>query len=508
MPNVIINEYDLSTTGIPVYANFSVVVPGFVKDGKGKYDDDTSVFDENGVYECKTQADFEAYIGKFNKEYGAAAPTLYTDAVWTREQTELSEDEPALIKKAQNAFDAGTLYIATENTDPIGYLHDGQYAYTKATEKPTGQESISELYSIIKAGDEGRNGSVHYGNQIAYELLGLGYTVLYKKLTDISELTDKDSAVAFFAPLKDKSIYSFRYVLTGLLSGNINANNAISKLATYENNADYTKSGRGDIIALLDVDKNTYISGATATTIIDNINSFVNSCSDSDKFSAFFAPYVSLNIVDTAYNNTVLPGSFYYLACAANAFGNLGYNEWWPVAGYERGVSKYTVLGTGYTFGELAADILQPRHKPDTEQGGAKKAVNLIIKSHGSYYLYGNRTANALEAELKFSDFLNIRQLLATLKKQTYYASKKFTFDPNSSLLWIKFCDAIEPVLKRMKADEGVEDYKFVRINTKVKATMKGLIRIVPIEGVEDFKIGINMEDSIKGVAVNIDELE
>lgn len=507
MPNVIINEYDLSTTGIPVYANFSVVVPGFVADGKGKYDDDTSVFDENGVYECKTQADFEAYIGKFTKAYGAAAPTLYTDDTWPTAQTELSS--AALIEKAQDAFEKGTLYIATKSTDPtIGYLHDGSYVYTKATEKPTEQESISELYSIIEATKEGTNGSNHYGNQIAYELLGLGYTVLYKKLTDISELTDATSADAFFAPLKDKSIYSFRYVLTGLLSDNINANNAISKLATYTNNAAYTESGRGDIIALLDVAKNSYTSGATATTIISNINSFVNSCSDSDKFSAFFAPYVSLNIVDTDYNNTVLPGSFYYLACAANAFGNLGYNEWWPVAGYERGVSKYTLLGTGYTFGELAADVLQPRHAPDSEQSGAKKAVNLIIKSHGNYYLYGNRTAHALEDELLFSDFLNIRQLLATLKKQTYYASKKFTFDPNSSLLWLKFCDAIEPVLKSMKADEGIEDYKFVKINTKVKATMKGLIRIVPIEGVEDFKIGVNLEDSIKGVAVNIDELE
>jgi hypothetical protein len=30
--------------------------------------------------------------------------------------------------------------------------------------------------------------ATHYGNQIAYELLGLGYTILYKKLSNNAEL--------------------------------------------------------------------------------------------------------------------------------------------------------------------------------------------------------------------------------------------------------------------------------------------------------------------------------
>lgn len=417
MPNVIINEYDKSTIGVPTYANFSVVVPGFIKEGKG----DTG-FDENGICECNNLEDFDNYIGK----------------------------------------------VATV-ADPY-------------------EGGISE----------------HYGNQIAYELISLGYTVLYKKLDDITDLTG-EGAKDFFEPLKDKSTYNFRYILTGLLTNTVNANNAIASLATYLNNAtDITETGRGDIIALCDVDSKAYMGKTSLTDVIAGIGTEVGKYSNCDKFSALFAPYISLAIADKDYNNTVFPGSFYYLACAANAFGNLGYNEWWPVAGYERGVSKYTVNQIGYNFGEIAADLLQPRNK----NGKVNKAVNLIIKSHNNYYLYGNRTAHALEDELIFSDFLNIRQLLVTLKKQVHYVCKKFTFDPNSSLLWIKVCDGIEPTLKRMKADEGIADYKFVKINTKLKATLKGLIRIVPIEGVEDFKIGVNLEESIKGVTANIDELD
>ena len=45
MPKIVINEYDKTKAGIGEYANFSVVVPGYITD---KADD--TVFDENGIY--------------------------------------------------------------------------------------------------------------------------------------------------------------------------------------------------------------------------------------------------------------------------------------------------------------------------------------------------------------------------------------------------------------------------------------------------------------------------
>jgi hypothetical protein len=47
-----------------------------------------------------------------------------------------------------------------------------------------GTGTISNKFCIIKNGDEGKDNVklTQMGNQIAYELLGLGYTVLFKKL--------------------------------------------------------------------------------------------------------------------------------------------------------------------------------------------------------------------------------------------------------------------------------------------------------------------------------------
>jgi hypothetical protein len=98
--------------------------------------------------------------------------------------------------------------------------------------------------------------------------------------------------------------------------------------------------------------------------------------------------------------------------------------------------------------------------------------------------------------------FLNIRQLCTTIKKQLYVACRRFTFDPNSDTLWFNFVNAITPTLDLMKADQGIKDYKVLKVFTDKKATLKAKIRIIPIEAVEDFDIEVSLEDSFGGVSV------
>jgi hypothetical protein len=57
-------------------------------------------------------------------------------------------------------------------------------------------------------------------------------------------------------------------------------------------------------------------------------------------------------------------------------------------------------------------------------------------------------------------------------------------------------------MLEQMKADQGIRDYEFVRDFTDRKALLKARIRIVPIEAVEDFEIGLYLEDSLEGVVL------
>ena len=176
-----------------------------------------------------------------------------------------------------------------------------------------------------------------------------------------------------------------------------------------------------------------------------------------------------------------------------------GFAEWYAAAGSTRGVSSYVIDHTSVKLGEIAINTLEPRKKAVDGQF----ACNVIANFRGSYYLWGNRTAAPLDdKDLTADHFLNIRQLCSTIKKQLYVACRRFTFDPNSDTLWFNFVNSITPTLDAMKADQGIRDYKVVKVFTNEKATLKARIRIIPIEAVEDFDITVSLEDSFGGVSV------
>jgi hypothetical protein len=211
-------------------------------------------------------------------------------------------------------------------------------------------------------------------------------------------------------------------------------------------NADFDKigpttNGRGDCIALLDIDEDRYI-GVNQETAISQVLSFAKSNVPSSKYAAVFAPSVTyakggLSEIASFGNNRTFPASFHYLACAARA--SELYNEWYANAGYTRGISKYTIDAVGCKFGEAAVNMFQKRASDPANN--VTIAINPIINLRGTYYLWGNRTTEALGAEgtddgdLKASHFLNIRQLCSSIKKKVYVTCRQATFDPNSDTL-------------------------------------------------------------------------
>ena len=299
------------------------------------------------------------------------------------------------------------------------------------------------------------------------------------------------------------------------------ANAAIAKLAHYravEGNTDETDpaSGRGDCIALVEVDEARYITKGTKrpeAQIIEAVNEMAAITADNGKYCACTVPSVVYKMsADERFDgNKKFPGAFHYLACFKNSLG-LGFAEWYAAAGYTRGVSSYTIDHTTVKLGEVAIQALEPRNLVDDPQKVQPKfACNVIANFRGSYYLWGNRTCHPLGSaaggnDLVASHFLNIRQLCTTIKKQLYVSCRRFTFDPNSDVLWINFKNSITPMLDRMKADQGVRDYKIEKVYTDKKATLKARIRIVPIEAVEDFLLEVSLEDSLGETAVTIAE--
>lgn len=298
------------------------------------------------------------------------------------------------------------------------------------------------------------------------------------------------------------------YNETGLVENAINnINKHIADLAMYVAN-DGTNTvipGRGDCVALIELDEAQYNDSTSIekpeVLIVNAINKMSGINADNGKYCAMTVPSVQYKMSDNSdfANNKKFPGAFHYLACFMNSLKS-GFAEWYAAAGYTRGVSSCMIDYTTVKLGEIAINALEPRNIVDQDDN-PKFACNVIANFRGSYYLWGNRTAHPLTTkagggDLVASHFLNIRQLCTTIKKQLYIACRRFTFDPNSDTLWFNFVNAIRPTLEAMKADQGIRDYKIIKVFTDKKATLKAKIRVIPIEAVEDFDLEVSLEDS------------
>ena len=120
----------------------------------------------------------------FNPETGAEVTDPETQTEVTDPETQTKVNDFKAKKDAKTLYD---IYGGKE-FEEAGYLHTTTEEF-KLTEDPLpikGKE-----YAFIEKGNEGVDGKTesHYGNQIAYELLKLGYTVLFKKIDAVSDLT-------------------------------------------------------------------------------------------------------------------------------------------------------------------------------------------------------------------------------------------------------------------------------------------------------------------------------
>ena len=554
MPKSIIREFDNSTTGSILSSNFSVLVPGYINPEK-----DTEklknlakatgiYYEDSKIYVLNSQKVFTDFIGKYggNKEPVAPEPEILNPGLAGIQKYQTQPNIDAVRDYYWNEetvdykYYVGTsIEITDSDYGKNGYLlktftlegGNVTYKFTPVKAKDlveelqeTGRSETAGVYFKIKNSKVGAtNTSVdHIGNQIAYELLSLGYTVYFKVLSTDSPALDQLKDPTFWEPLKQKSVYRIRYLTSGGCYDS-DVVKEMQKIAYVSNKAKiedvdvYGKEvGRGDVIVLADIDESAtdIVNATTKEALLKAFGKEAAKFSDNGvkgkgKFTAVFAPRVAYDFgysEDDVYSNDQLfPASFHYLACAA--YAQERYAEWYAVAGYTRGICGKPIKYLTKTFGDVDVNTLCPRV---ANTYATSAAINLIITERGNYYLWGNRTAEPLPLTDKdgliFSHFLNIRQLCCTLKQVLYEATRKFTFEPNSDLLWINFVNAIKPTLEAMKADQGISGYKISRVATDKKALLVAKIRIVPIEAVEDFDISVYLEDSLSGIVVGVDE--
>lgn len=289
---------------------------------------------------------------------------------------------------------------------------------------------------------------------------------------------------------------SFEFGLDKTGTGSIETYNIFDNLIE-------TAAKRGDCIALVDHTNNsTRTLQTTAGSVYANLSAYVKNSltitrkggdsEDGYTYGAMFTPYAIYKL--STQNNTqhTLPASFGYLsAFAASTQVN---PNWYAAAGVSRGIPS-GLIGLSQNITNTIADLYQPRNNV---------AINCItnIKPYG-YTIWGNRTLknNSADGDLKALSFLNIRVLTCDLKKTLYQACKRYTFENNTDITWLNFKSQIEPVLAKMLSGNGIASYQIIKVATTKKATIEAIIRLVPIEPVEDWFITIELTD---GVEANI----
>jgi hypothetical protein len=541
MPKILINERDYTNPGTPDgYSNYAVLIAGFRGDGDGK----TVMPDSNGVYEFSSSQDFKDTIGlmapHFEKEgvaishYGnqmayellnlgysvlylpvepeTCVETLKNKNTWEIFKDKASYDFRFITHGLLESSDTSTI----ENR--LTELHSAIATLNKSV---LNSDEIPNPDSRIKLQSTTNFEDITLTLEQTEEFNEL-YTALYQTFEKkaVPGLINLDTGAYYescfeavkgvLEEVQTKTTVLDSCVITASTINDVNAN--IADLAKYV--ADEEITGRGDCIALIELDENSYVGQSvkpesaiiTAIRAMDGINTA------NGKYCAMTVPSVVYHKTANAAfgNNNKFPGAFHYLACFMSSLRN-GFAEWYAAAGYTRGVSNYIIDHTTVTLGENAINALEPRNTNGSENS-PKIACNVIANFRGSYYLWGNRTAhplgdaNSTEGDLVASHFLNIRQLCTTIKKQLYVACRRFTFDPNSDTLWFNFVNAIRPTLEAMKADQGIRDYKIMKVYTDKKATIKAKIRIIPIEAVEDFNLEVSLEDSFGETAAVVTE--
>lgn len=387
MPKVIVREIDNTKAVVNSYSNFSVAIPGYVK--SDKYEE---VCDENGVYECSNASDFITYIGKVadveGKDVAAVAPIVTEYAAGSLKLSEANEKlkNGSFYSKAESTASAEGKLVKKDGTKYYKYtIMSGdeieecfkEAAGTETESAETDPVNKTALY-FISSGEEGIDAykqGARIGNRLAYMLVQLGYTILYKQIEEDSNLDKSD----FWECLKDRSTYDFRYICTGGIYDTSVYQQIIDVVGKYNVKTELTDDkvyGRGDATALIDVCEDSLEDITSQSKCISSIRKWIEKNDgifqidghDVGKYVGIFAPKTSILVAgDTEYGDAnsstieyMIPGSIYYLACASKAIEN-GYAEWYPVGGYQRGTSDYTVVGTSLILGERAVQLLEPR---------------------------------------------------------------------------------------------------------------------------------------------------
>ena len=206
------------------------------------------------------------------------------------------------------------------------------------------------------------------------------------------------------------------------------------------------------------------------------------------EFGAMFSPWINYD------NLGLLPASVGYLEAFANA--TINNPSWYAAAGRLRG----KVTGEPkFKYTDKMCRKLALQVGEDASKWYDGVSVNAICERRGfGVVVWGNRTLfNGEKGDLLARSFLNIRQLCIDLQKRLYLQANAYMFEQNTDRMWFNFKSELIELLDNMKTGQGIEGYKIIKLPSQRRAQLRALVRVVPIEGIEEFDLTISLENSI-----------
>ena len=529
MPNIIINEVDLTKAALQPSSTDIAFVPGLSCLSNATSDltycDSIAVFEEKfGTY----PAIIDLYR-VYNNASGTVVKEKYT--ITNKETFEnnfyLQLYKNSIYKRVSKY--SGTLSGVTQLV--LGF--DSTVTEANITSYLTACGLTSSDDQFDRTGLTTVYLDFDYDMSYVYakELIMMGIPVIYKVLNPTtSSYPDMLSALASYFTtaiddldgILDKGEYSIKYVTSGSYPSFGYKVTTVSNSTTYSNaSVNFHKSmaalaaKRGDCVALVDpADCSTtdLARNLAVEQMINPDNIFGAAealCNDfvGSEFTSMFVPWIlyssqALYVLNNSSNSVMLPQldsiimppSFAYLVTLAKSIRIN--NNWLAVAGIARGQVPYIDgLYTTKRLSNTLANYYQPRN--------GKTSINAItdIKPYG-LTIWGNRTMknnlnNAMGGKdgLTATSFLNIRNMVSDVKKTAYVAAKTLMFEQNSDVLWVNFLSRVTPFLDQLMSGQGLSDYKVIKNPTNEKAKLKATIKLYPIYAVEDFEITIELSD-------------
>lgn len=295
----------------------------------------------------------------------------------------------------------------------------------------------------------------------------------------------------------------FKFNVRILTLGEFVNNGTTDSTRTYENVAQKLISiaaNRGDCYVLLDCDS----ASKTVADVQGDITSGMNS-----EYAAAFAPFLKFVDWDTDSNS---PGTLGYLVAFGNSLSTRAPYE--AVAGMKYGIIPGALSPT-IQFGEFNVKELQPKSVKKTSINPICSIVSPANPSGGCVVwgtktTYSDSTASAdKENTITYKSYLNIRNLLCTIKKTIFYACVDLTFEQNTDILWINFKSLVNPVLDNITSGGGIRGYRWYK-EVSSDNTLKCKLLLAPIFPTEDFIIDIVLTpsvDSTAGVTATLSEV-